>query len=94
MKINVGFEDLVTANETPNTRVYSHPFAPGKVIAGRLAFSRYKIPEPLEKYVGQTGKVAHACKGKKGYAFVVCLREKSKEMGITKGARVTRRKKK
>lgn len=84
MKINVSFQDLVDANKTKNIRVYSTPFAPGKVVSGYLAFERGKVPAPLKTYVGQTGKVAKACKGKRGYAFVVCLREKAKEMGITK----------
>ena len=65
-------------------RVASTPFAPGKVYIGALAFGRGEVPAPLKGYVGQTGKVAAKCKGRKGYAFVACLREQAKEMGITK----------
>lgn len=86
MKIRVSADELLQMASSPATRVFSTPFAPGKVIIGSLAFGRGKVPEPLKGYVGQTAKVAKACKGKRGYAFVVCLREQAKKMGITKKA--------
>jgi hypothetical protein len=81
----------------PGLRVASTPFAPGKVYIGRLAFGRGAVPKPLVKYVGQVGKVATACAGQRGYAFVECLRAKAKEMGIRKkegaGKKVAKREK-
>jgi len=92
MKFSLPIEELIAINESPGTRAYSTPFAPGKVVIGSLAWGRGEVPEKLKSYVGQTAEVAKACKGRKGYAFVVCLREKAKELGITKG--ITKRKKK
>ena len=86
MKFSLPIEQLIAINETPGTRAYSTPFAPGKVVIGSLAFGRGVVPAPLSGYVGQTAKVARACKGRRGYAFVACMRVKAKEFGITKRA--------
>jgi len=84
MKINLSGEQLYELSKHPALRVASTPFAPGKVYVGALAYSRGKVPEPLERFTGQMREVSRKCKGKKGYAFVVCLRTQAKEMGITK----------
>jgi hypothetical protein len=88
MKVVLGGEQLYQLGSSPGLRVAATPFSPGKVYIGRLAFGRGAVPHPLTSYVGQTAKVAAACKGQRGYAFVACLRNKAKEMGITKGAKV------
>ena len=89
MKVRFGAEQLLSLAKAPGTRVSSTPFNPDIVYVGRLAFPRGKgkIPAPLKDYVGQTGPVARKCKGKTGHAFVECLVNQAKEMGITKLAK-------
>ncbi len=84
MKVRMGAEQLLAIAKSEGLRVASTPFNPEIVYIGALAWKRGAVPEPLKSYVGQTGKVAAACKGRSGYAFVACLREKAKEMGIKK----------
>jgi hypothetical protein len=86
MKVRLGADQLLAIAKSPNLRVASTPFAPDKIYIGALRWGRGKVPEPLKGYVGQTGKVAAACKGQRGFAFVSCLKNKAKEMGITKKA--------
>jgi len=82
-KFNVSLDDLLAADKRGYS-VYGNVLAPGKVILKRESFPEGEVPAHLKTYVGQTGKVAHACKGRKGQAYVECLRTKAKEMGITK----------
>jgi hypothetical protein len=84
VKVRLSAEELYQLASSPGFRVASTPFAPGKVYIGRLAFSRGKVPEHLAAYVGQVGKVAHACKDQRGYAFVACLKSQAEKMGIKK----------
>jgi hypothetical protein len=87
VKVRFGAEQLMSLAKAPGTRVASTPFNPDIVYIGNLAFSRGKVPEPLKSYVGQTGPVAKKCKGKTGRAFVACLVNQAREMGITKLAK-------
>ena len=80
-------ELIVDANTSTNYRAYGHPFAEGKIIVGRLAFPRGKMPKHLEPYKGQVAKVAQKCKGKRGKEFVRCLIVESAKMGITRNPR-------
>ena len=84
VKIRLSGEELYQLASHPGLRVASTPFAPGTVYIGRLAFGRGPIPKPLTSYVGQVGKVATACKGQRGYAFVECLKSQAEKMGIKK----------
>jgi hypothetical protein len=84
MKVRLGAEQLLALAKAEGTRVASTPFNPDIVYVGRLAFPRGKVPKPLEGYAGQTGPVAKKCKGKKGHAFVECLVNQAREMGIKK----------
>jgi hypothetical protein len=84
VKVRLSGEELYQLASHPGLRVASTPFAPGKIYIGRLAFGRGAVPKPLTGYVGQVGKVAAACKGQRGYAFVACLKSKAEEMGIKK----------
>ena len=72
--------------------VYGNVLSPNKVVVKRESFPEGEVPPHLTGYIGQTAKVAKACKGKREYAYTICLREKAKEHGVTKkGAAPTRR---
>jgi len=64
--------------------VYGLKTSPGKIILKRESFKEGEVPDHLKSYIGQTAAVAKACKGKKGLAWVQCLRDKARELGITK----------
>ena len=78
--------DLLQLLSNPDVSVYGNVMAPGKIVVKTPSFPKGEVPSHLTGYVGQTGKVAHACKGRRGMAFVNCLKTKAKEMGVTKGA--------
>jgi hypothetical protein len=84
MKIWLSGEQLYELSKHPALRVASTSLAPGKVYIGSLRFRRGEKPAPLEKYFGQMRPVVEKCKGRSGYAYTVCLREKAKELGIKK----------
>jgi len=64
--------------------VYGLVTSPGKIIVKTESFPEGEVPEHLKKYVGQNAPVARACKGKRGLAWVECLRRKSVELGTKK----------
>ena len=64
--------------------VYGLVTSPGKIIVKRESFKEGEMPSHLSGYAGQNAKVARACKGKKGLAWVQCLRDKSRELGTAK----------
>ena len=82
-KFSLDIGDLL-ASDHRGYSVYGIVTSPGKIVVKRESFEEGKVPEHLRSYLGQNAKVAKACKGKKGMAWVQCLREKSRELGTAK----------
>ena len=58
--------------------------APGKIIVKEESFPEGEVPPHLKPYVGKAAVLGKACKGRKGQAYVECLRKKAVELGIAK----------
>jgi len=83
MKFDGNIEQLMDLDRRGYS-VYGLVTAPGKIIVKRESFPEGEVPPHLKEYVGQNAKVAKACKGKKGLAWIQCLRDKSRELGTAK----------
>jgi len=83
VKLNIDMDQLL-ALDHEGYSVYGISTSPGKVVIKPESFPEGEVPPHLQSYVGQNAKVARACKGKKGMAFVSCMRRKSIEMGTAK----------
>ncbi|MCS7124558.1 MAG: hypothetical protein NZ932_03985 [Candidatus Bathyarchaeota archaeon] len=83
MKLNP--PDLIALSEQ-GFSVYGTVLSPQKVVVKRQSFpkGKGKIPPHLAPFKGQNAKVAKACAGRKGQAYVQCLRQKSIELGTAK----------
>jgi len=83
MKFDGNIEQLMALDKMGYS-VYGLVTSPGKIIVKEESFPEGEVPDHLRDYVGQNAKVAKACKGKKGLAWVECLRRKSVELGTKK----------
>jgi len=83
VKFDANIEQIMALDEMGYS-VYGLVTSPGKIIVKRESFEKGEVPPHLSGYLGQNAKVAKACKGKKGLAWVQCLRDKSVELGTKK----------